>query len=116
FGDPTVRLWHQTLGMTQSQAAREHADAFFCNRSFIPVFELADEKLPEMIRTIADKKPTLIDGYAEALDLLARYLKQSEVPVRPRAIMSSAQTLPLASRRLMEEAFGCKVFDKYGSR
>jgi phenylacetate-CoA ligase len=30
--------------------------------------------------------------------------------------MSSAQTLPASSRALIEEAFGCKVFDKYGSR
>ena len=30
--------------------------------------------------------------------------------------MSSAQTLPRKSRELIEEAFGCKVFDKYGSR
>jgi phenylacetate-CoA ligase len=30
--------------------------------------------------------------------------------------MSSAQTLPEPSRRLIEEAFGCRVFDKYGSR
>ncbi|MBX3229597.1 MAG: glycosyltransferase [Labilithrix sp.] len=118
FGDPTVRLWHQTLGMTTLQASRERADAILSNRSFVPVFQLADAKLPEMIRTIAEKQPVLIDGYAEALDLLARYLKSSgnDVALRPRAIMSSAQTLPASSRRLMEEAFGCKVFDKYGSR
>ena len=30
--------------------------------------------------------------------------------------MSSAQTLPKASRELIESAFGCRVFDKYGSR
>jgi phenylacetate-CoA ligase len=30
--------------------------------------------------------------------------------------MSSAQSLPESSRRIIEEAFGCKVFDKYGSR
>jgi phenylacetate-CoA ligase len=59
----------------------------------------------------------LLDGYAEALDFLAHYLKtHGDVPVRPKALMSSAQTLPVASRRLIEEAFGCRVFDKYGSR
>jgi len=31
-------------------------------------------------------------------------------------VMSSAQTLPDQSRRIIEEAFGCRVFDKYGSR
>jgi phenylacetate-CoA ligase len=117
FGDPTVRLWHQTVGMTREQVLREKADAFLCNRTFIPVFELQAQRLAQMVQTIADAQPVLMDGYAEALDFLAQYLKsEGRIDVRPRALMSSAQTLPAASRRLIEEAFGCKVFDKYGSR
>ncbi|MCA9596602.1 MAG: glycosyltransferase [Myxococcales bacterium] len=117
FGDPSVRLWHQTLGMSKSQALKEQLDAKLSRRKFIPVFEMSDDKLDEMVREIADWKPVLMDGYAEALDFLAHYLKtKGNVDVRPRALMSSAQTLPETSRKLIEEAFGCKVFDKYGSR
>jgi len=117
FGDPCVRLWHQTLGMSKSQAARELADAVLSNRKFIPVFEMSEQKLRDMVQSIADHRPVLMDGYAEALDFLAHYLKaHGELQVRPRAVMSSAQTLPDSSRVLIEEAFGCRVFDKYGSR
>ena len=117
FGDPTVRLWHQTIGMSKSQAARERADAILSNRSFIPIFELSDSKMEAMVQTIAAASPVLMDGYAEALNFLANYLKSTgTIAVRPRALMSSAQTLPPTSRKLIEEAFGCKVFDKYGSR
>lgn len=117
FGDPTVRLWHQTLGMSRSQVFNEHADAWFANRTFIPVFEMTDAKLEEMIRLIENKRPILIDGYAEALDFLAQYLEtRGGMHFRPKALMSSAQTLPRKSRDLIERAFGCKVFDKYGSR
>ncbi len=117
FGDPALRLWHQTLGMTKSQAWKEHADAILCNRTFIPIFELSDENLARMIDVMVRVQPVLMDGYAEALDFIARYLKTTgRVDVRPKALMSSAQTLPGPSRKLIEEAFGCKVFDKYGSR
>lgn len=117
FGDPCVRLWHQTLGMTKSQVAREVADAALTRRKFIPIFEMSDAKLESMIADIAAWQPVLMDGYAEALDFLAHYLKQrGELNVRPKALMSSAQTLPDSSRKLIEEAFGCRVFDKYGSR
>ena len=117
FGDPCVRLWHQTLGMSKSQAIRERLDAQLTRRKFIPVFEMSDDKLLEMAQEIASHKPVLMDGYAEALDFLAHYLKNhGSVSVRPKALMSSAQTLPESSRALIEEAFGCKVFDKYGSR
>jgi phenylacetate-CoA ligase len=117
FGDKCVRLWHQTLGMDKTQVAKERMDALFNRRKFIPVFEMAEDKLEAMAREIAEWDPVLMDGYAEALDFLAHYLKsRSDLPVRPKAIMSSAQTLPEASRRLIEEAFGCRVFDKYGAR
>jgi phenylacetate-CoA ligase len=70
-----------------------------------------------MAREIAEWNPVLMDGYAEALDFLAHYLKsRSDLGVRPKALMSSAQTLPEQSRKLIEEAFGCRVFDKYGAR
>lgn len=117
FGDPCVRLWHQTLGMTRRQALLERADAALCRRRFIPVFEMSDAKLEGMVREIVEWDPVLMDGYAEALDFLAHWLRErGRLVVRPRALMSSAQTLPDASRRTIEEAFGCRVFDKYGAR
>jgi phenylacetate-CoA ligase len=117
FGDRCVRLWHQTLGMDKVQVAKEKLDAALTRRKFIPVFEMSEDKLEAMAREIADWDPVLMDGYAEALDFLAHYLKsRTDLPVRPKAIMSSAQTLPDSSRRLIEEAFGCRVFDKYGAR
>jgi len=117
FGDKCVRLWHQTLGMDKSQVLKEKLDAALTRRKFIPVFEMSEDKLEAMAREISGWDPVLMDGYAEALDFLAHYLKsRSDLNVRPKAIMSSAQTLPDSSRKLIEEAFGCRVFDKYGAR
>ncbi len=117
FGDPCVRLWHQTLGMTGGQVVRERLDAWLSRRLFIPVFEMNEDRLDDMVREIAAWQPVMLDGYAEALDFLAHFLRsRGRIDVRPKAIMSSAQTLPEPSRRLIEEAFGCRVFDKYGAR
>ena len=117
FGDRCMRLWHQTLGMSKTQVAQELADAALMRRRFIPVFEMKDEALRDMVRRISGWEPVLLDGYAEALNLLAQYIQTAGgLDRRPRAVMSSAQTLPDQSRRIIEEAFGCRVFDKYGSR
>ncbi len=117
FGDPTVRLWHQTIGMTRSQALRERADALLSNRKQIPVFEMSAARLGGMIRALTEHRPVLIDGYAEALDLLARHVAaRGPLGLTPLGVMSSAQTLPRQSREIIERAFGCRVFDKYGSR
>ena len=67
-------------------------------------------------------KPVLLDGYAESFNLLARFLQKKKAQGiswqghRPKGIMSSAQTLPEESRKIIEETFGCGIFDKYGSR
>jgi phenylacetate-CoA ligase len=117
FGDPTVRLWHQTIGMSQSQAFKEHLDAFFANRHFIPVFEMTGDGLEKIVRIISEKEPVLVDGYAEAFNFIAGFLEtRGGLSFRPKALMSSAQSLPPQSRALIEKAFGCAVFDKYGSR
>jgi phenylacetate-CoA ligase len=117
FGDRTVRLWHQTIGMSRSQIAREHADALLCRRRFIPAFEMSDATLRDFVRTIESYNPVLLDGYAESLNFLANWLERhGRLKISPKGIISSAQTLPEGSRKIIEEAFGCKVFDKYGAR
>ena len=61
--------------------------------------------------------PVLIDGYAESFNFLAHYIKHHGLQgISPKGIISSAQALPDQSREVIESAFGCRVFDKYGSR
>jgi phenylacetate-CoA ligase len=117
FGDKQARLWHQTIGMSKLQVMREKIDAFLCRRLFIPAFEMSESSIQSFVDKLVKHQPTFIDGYAESFNFLASYLKTSElVGLRPKAIMSSAQILPEQSRKVIEESFGCKVFDKYGSR
>jgi phenylacetate-coenzyme A ligase PaaK-like adenylate-forming protein len=116
-GDRQVRLWHQTLGMTRTQVARERADAWLLRRTFIPAWEISQATIGPFIRKIERTRPVLLDGYAESFNVLAQYIKEhGALNVRPKAIVSSAQQLPEQTREIIEEAFGCKVFDKYGSR
>lgn len=117
FGDSQVRLWHQTLGMTRSQVLREKVDAWLLKRTFIPAFEFSPSSIDRFIRTVESKKPVLIDGYAESLNFLASYLNSGKsLDIAPRAVVSSAQMLPMQTRRSIETHLNTRVFDKYGSR
>lgn len=120
FGDRTMRLWHQTLGMSREQVLRERADAFLSRRRFIPAYEMSERNLAALCDEIRAYQPVLVDGYAESFNFLAQYLGKRGLAGRLttslRGIISSAQSLPEASRRTIEEAFGCRVFDKYGAR
>jgi phenylacetate-CoA ligase len=117
FGDRQLRLWHKHLGMNWRQILRETADAKLTRRKFIPAYEMDEQGLHVFVNSIDRKKPIFMDGYAESFNFLARYLKHQHYNgFRPKAIMSSAQMLPDESRRIIEENFGCNVYDKYGAR
>jgi phenylacetate-CoA ligase len=116
-GEPQVRLWHQTIGMSRSQVLRERADAWLLKRSFIPAFEVSESRLDQILRNIEKVRPTLLDGYAESFNLFASRLRDhGRLAVTPKGIISSAQSLNPESRDSIEAGFGCRVFDKYGSR
>jgi phenylacetate-CoA ligase len=118
IGDKQARLWHQTLGMTKIQAVRERLDAILLRRLFIPAFEIDPISIGRIIQKLNRYKPVLLDGYAESLNLLASYIAQTgdKIDFAPKGVMSSAQALPDATRKQIEESFKTKVYDKYGSR
>jgi phenylacetate-CoA ligase len=116
FGDPQARLWHQTHGLSRTQRVRERIDAWFMRRLFIPAFELSPGSLEEYVAKIRKHEPFLLDGYAESLNFLAAYLQTGDGGLSPKAVVSSAQTLPDAVRAQIEASLQTRVFDKYGSR
>jgi phenylacetate-CoA ligase len=117
FGDRQARLWHQTIGMSWHQVARERIDAWLNRRIFIPAFEMTEKDVARALAKLRRHRPVLVDGYAECFNHLARHARPEDAAgIRPKGIISSAQVLPEDSRRAVETAFGTRVFDKYGSR
>jgi len=115
--DPSVRLWHATIGMKPTQAMKERFDAWLSRRKFFSVFALDGAALERYVEYVRRSRPALLDGYAEAFNVVANLLASKHVDrLAAGAIISSAQTLPPDTRALIESQFGCKVFDKYGAR
>ncbi|MFH1621465.1 MAG: glycosyltransferase [Patescibacteria group bacterium] len=117
FGDRQIRLWHKYLGMKGIEVFKEILDAKMSRRKFVPAYEIDDSALEGFVHTIMRYKPVILDGYAESYNLIARYLRNYNYHGwKPKGIMSSGQSLSPESRKIVEEGFGCKVFDKYGAR
>jgi phenylacetate-CoA ligase len=79
---------------------------------------ITTDKLAQFRKDLLRYRPLIYVGYANSVYLYARYLKETGAADyhRPTAIVTSAELLDPEQRRVIEDVFGCKVFDRYGSR
>ena len=72
--------------------------------------------IPDYLQGLSRFNPDLIDSYPSSLAPIARYMLAHDHPaVRPRAIITSSETLSPEDRDAIESAFQCQVFDQYGA-
>ena len=84
----------------------------------IAATEFSPAKLLEWARFIQAYQPVLLYGYASAMSELARFVIAEKLKM-PRSLIgvyATAEVLTDAQRDLMQQAFGCKVFNQYGCR
>ncbi|MGH7467508.1 MAG: phenylacetate--CoA ligase family protein [Longimicrobiales bacterium] len=86
------------------------------NAMLFSSYHLSPDTLPDYVRGLTDFAPALIDSYPSSIEPIARYLRDQRITsIRPRAIVTSSETLYPAVRTLIQEAFACPVFDYYGA-
>lgn len=79
-------------------------------------YHLAPDTIDAYLEALADFQPGLIDSYPSSLEPIARRaLERRDLTIRPKAIITSSETLYPEVRRMAEDAFGCRIFDHYGS-
>lgn len=79
-------------------------------------YHIGPDSVDAYLDALAEFRPALIDSYPSNLAPLAqRALARHDERIRPKAIITSSETLLPEVRALAEAAFGCKVFDHYGA-
>jgi len=81
-----------------------------------PAEALSEERLLAYVRVIGRARPTFVWGYAGVLYEMAQAALHHGVRMhKPRFVISSGETLHTFMRPVIEEAFGCRAYDYYGS-
>jgi phenylacetate-CoA ligase len=84
---------------------------------FLHAGNVAEEKMAAFHEEVTRFRPRVLLAYTSVAVRFARYLKaRGLTPYRPHALICSAEVLTEEHRRLLEETFGCPVFNRYGSR
>lgn len=93
-------------------------DDFIAAEKTLPAHEIDAAKLRGWAEFIQHYRPVLLQGYASILAALARFILDEKLamPASLIGVYSTAEVLTEPMRETIERAFGCKVFNQYGSR
>lgn len=88
---------------------------YYHNHLLLSSFHLSSNNLTYYIDELKKFKPAVIDGYPSTVYVLANYLKSTGETLPVKAVLTSSETLYDFQRSLIEEVFGCKIFDYFGA-
>ncbi|MBI4927448.1 MAG: phenylacetate--CoA ligase family protein, partial [Anaerolineae bacterium] len=116
--EPEVYIWGSERDIQRGgESLPVRAMNWLTDSTFFNAYRMSPQAMRAFVERINRKPPRLIIGYVEALFGLSSFILREKIQVRPQhAVMSSAGTLFPFMRERIERAFGCRVFDRYGSR
>ena len=83
---------------------------------YLDTIDLNERSIETFLAAWRRERPEMLFGHSHSLYMLARYLLDKDVSnLRPRGIVSTSMMLLKHERQVIEEAFGCRVTDRYGS-
>lgn len=115
YGDPFVALGSASLFKKKASLPRRIYDHI---RNEIPMncINQTDEISAKYVEVIRKRKVHYIYGYAAAIYVFAQYVKRTQTDLSQiRAVFTTSENLTQHYRHTIEEAFGCKVMDCFGS-
>lgn len=97
-------------------------DGYFCydrghDYLILSVYRMTEELLPRYLDKIEEYKPKVIQGYPSALEIVAKFMQKTgrKLNISLKGISTTSEMLYPSQRKIIEEAFDCKVWDKYGN-
>jgi phenylacetate-CoA ligase len=115
-GDRTASLWGADRDIPE-QSWRERMYSEIGQLRVCNAFALGEAQMERFAKMLVGWQPRHVIGYASALEIFARFLiERGESRIRPVAVKTTAEVLGEKCRGIIEKAFGCPVYNFYGSR
>jgi phenylacetate-CoA ligase len=118
IGEPMVKLWGSLRDVLSSgEGFKGYLKQQLHGVIILPSYRMKEKDMYRYVRRIDNIKPGLILAYTNAIDELARFIKENCLSIySPRAIMTSAGVLYPEVCARIEEVFQAPIFNRYGSR
>ncbi len=115
IGKPIAFLWGGRANARANRTLRGKIVNFLDNKIYHDAYNATEENLIHFARQLTHHQPELLTGYTTSLVLLAQIIRDHNLTgVHPGAIETTAEVLSPSQREILEETFGCRVFNRYG--
>lgn len=118
FLDKQLIFWGAERDILQSTTLRSLFTRYILQTKVVSTYHMTDDDIKAYLDLIDSYKPKTIVGYPSALYHIACKIKEFSRPLKhvPLGVISAGEALQLHQRTGIEEAFGCKVYNRYGCR
>ena len=117
IGTPHARLWGAPTDLYLQQRLVNRISNYLQNRLWLDCFHLSESLMESYVQRLRHFHAEVLVGYATALATFSQYLLDHNITdIRPKGIISSAETLYPEQRQQINRALDCKVYNRYGSR
>lgn len=118
LGDRELRLWGSERDLLEG---KEKISIRIRNKIYgrieLNSFKMSELDMERYVKTWNQYRPQWVEAYTQAIYEFALYIKKHSCKIcTPKGIVTSAGTLYPSMKKVIEETFGCKVFNRYGSR
>ena len=115
-GDRLLKLWGNRASVVRPKGLKPALGRWLSNTILLDTFSLDEKTMDQYAAIIGRFSPRLIVGFASSLYEISKHILVRGTRLNGiGAVTSTAGTLFPEMRESMEEAFGCKVFNRYGS-
>ena len=116
LGAKLALLWGAPSDTRTSGWQRLRAD-LLARRLVLDASAIDAARMLDFAQRLRRFQPAVILAYANTMALFTRFLRARGIGgIRPQGIICSAELLTDDNRALIEQTFGCRVFNRYGSR
>ena len=118
IGDWTGRAWGASQDIIEAKSLKIRLyNALFYRTFFLSYDCITPQSIQLFLHQIKTKKPKLVVAFPNMIYQVARYLTDKKIyDVFVPSVACTAEQLFPHQRELIESAFHCEVFERYGSR
>jgi len=115
-GDREAVFWGTPFDVSRFSKLTDKLKQNIQNTIYLSTFDMSEKTMFGYAITLRKFNPKLLRGYPSALYTFANFLTKNRITdIKPDVVISTGEKSFSFQKELMEEAFGCRVYERYGS-